>query len=158
MESKDDEIYSDAAAWSSEQAPSQIKFIEFLARVEPEFGQIVAEHERDYGEILPTLVMGDIARRIAAIANAGGTESNPRLSKVFDAFEQGWDDGQNPVADLIAVGFVENTYGQPLVVKLMGRNLLRYQRIYTGKEAVQARDMRPAPGFMAKFRGKLGRS
>ncbi|MFD3506756.1 hypothetical protein [Nocardia sp. NPDC058666] len=88
MGSNDDETDLDAAAWSSEQTPPQIEFIEFLARVEPEFGQIVSEHERDYGEILPTLVMGDIARRTAAIANAGGSESNPRLSKVLDAADR----------------------------------------------------------------------
>ncbi|MBB5918489.1 hypothetical protein BJY24_007401 [Nocardia transvalensis] len=152
----DQEILDMLYAWTKSLVPELSAFIERLAELEPEIGPIIAEHIRDNNEMLPTVLMGDIARWVVGVAHES---DNPRLrlAPFFAELEDGWGDGQNAVSDLIAVAFVENIFDEPEVVNLLGPELFRYYRIYTGQEKVRRDEVRPMPEVVKKVLKKLGR-
>jgi hypothetical protein len=106
-------------------------FIQGLGILEPDIRPLIAEHIRDFDEILPSLVMGDIARWASRAAH-DDPEPSDRLRPLLTRMEQAWGDGHNPVSNLIATSFVENIYDQPHVVGLLGPKLMCYYLAYTG--------------------------
>lgn len=142
--------------WTRSLVPALAAFIEGLADLEPEIRPLIAEHIRDYDEMLPTLLMGDIARWVCSVAH-GSPDSAARLQPFFDRLEQQWGDGQNAVSDLIATSFVENVYDDPDVATLLGPNLARYHSVYTGREEVREQEKRPMPEVVKQILEKRGR-
>ncbi|WP_460700757.1 DUF7674 family protein [Nocardia thraciensis] len=136
--------------------PELSAFIEQLAGIEPEIRPIIAEHIRDNNEMLPTILMGDIARWVVGVVR-DSDDPQQRLAAFFTKLEDGWGDGQNAVSDLLAVSFVENVFDEPDVVKLLGPKLTHYYRVYTGQEKVRQDDIRPMPEVVKKVLKKLGR-
>ncbi|MGV9725441.1 DUF7674 family protein [Nocardia beijingensis] len=155
-EHTDKEILDLLHTWTSSLEPPLAAFIEGLADLEPEIRPLIAEHIRDYDEMLPTLLMGDIARWVISVVH-DSPDPAVRLRPFFDRLEQAWGDGQNPVSDLIATSFVENVYDDPDVVTLLGPNLARYYRLYTGQEKVREQEKRPMPDVLKQILKKLGR-
>ncbi|MFE7802913.1 hypothetical protein [Nocardia sp. NPDC057440] len=153
----DKEILELIDTWSRTLVPEQAQFIRDLANLEPEIRPLIAEHVNDYDEILPTMLMGDVARWVVRIVQ-GSADPASRLAPFFSRLEQAWGDGQNPVSDLIAVSFVENIFDEPGVVELLGPELTRYYRIYTGQDKVRRDEMRPMPGVLKQVLKKLRRS
>ncbi|MFI5776012.1 hypothetical protein [Nocardia sp. NPDC051570] len=141
--------------WSRSLVPDQARFIHGLADLEPEIGPIIAEHIEDNHEMLPTVLMADIARWATHLAQ---TSDDPqgRLRPFFARLEDAWGDGQNTVADLIATGFLENIFDEPEVVGLLGPKLARANRVYTGQEPIREDEKRPVPEIMKQIRKKLG--
>lgn len=107
------------------------EFIQALSVVERGIRPLIAEHVHYYEEILPSLLVGDIARWVSHIAQESDDPAT-RLRPLLARMEQAWGDGQSPVSDLIATSFVENVYDQPEVVRLLGPKLMHYWRAYTG--------------------------
>jgi hypothetical protein len=155
-DSVDKEILGMLGAWTRSLVPELAQFIRQLEALEPDLGAIVAEHVNYYEEMLPTLLMGDIARWVTDVVRESGDPAT-RLRAFFDCLEDAWGDGQNNVSDLIATGFVENIYDVPEVVRLLGPRLTRYYRIYTGQDTVRDDEKRPMPEVMKQILKKLGR-
>ncbi|WP_194835942.1 hypothetical protein [Nocardia sp. XZ_19_369] len=156
-ERTDKEILELIGTWSRSLVPEQAQFIRDLAGLEPEIRPLITEHVHDYDEILPTLLMGDIARWITRVVQES-EDPAARLGVFFARLEDAWGDGQNPVSDLIAVSFVENVFDEPDVVKLLGPKLSRHYRIYTGQDEARSDEKRPVPEVLKKVMKKLGRS
>lgn len=156
-EQTDKEILEMLYTWTQSLVPELARFIDDLAGLEPEIRPLIAEHIRDYDEMLPTLLMGDIARWTVRIVHENEDPAT-RLGRFFARLEEAWGDGQNPVSDLIAVSFVENIFDEPDVVRLLGPRLARYYRIYTGQEKVRNDEQRPMPEVLKQILKKLGRS
>jgi hypothetical protein len=153
----DKEILELIDTWSRTLVPEQAQFIRDLANLEPEIRPLIAEHVNDYDEILPTMLMGDIARWVVRSVQESADPAS-RFAPFFNRLEQAWGDGQNPVSDLIAVSFVENIFDEPGVVELLGPKLTRYYRIYTGQDKIRHDEMRPVPGVLKQVLKKLRRS
>ncbi len=118
---------------------------------------MIAEHVGDYEEMLPSLLMADIARWTSRTAQES-VDPTVRLGPLLARLEQAWGDGQNAVSDLIATSFVENVYDQPQVVQLLGPKLTRYYDIYTGQAPLDAGEKRPIPGVVQQIARLLRRS
>ncbi|WP_040786026.1 DUF7674 family protein [Nocardia pneumoniae] len=155
-EQTSEEILDLIHTWTRSLVPALAAFVDGLADPEPEIRPLIAEHIRDYDEMLPTLLMGDIARWVCSVAH-DTPDPAARLQPFFDRLEHEWGDGQNPVSDLIATSFVENVYDDPAVVTLLGPKLARYYRAYTGQEKVREQEKRPMPDVMKQILDKLGR-
>lgn len=142
--------------WTKSLVPELGRFINDLADLEPEIQPLITEHIRDNNEMLPTLLMGDIARWAVSVAGEN-QQPETRLAPFFARLEDAWGDGQNNVADLIATSFVENVYDEPDVVKLLGPKLAHHYRVLTGQEQSRPEDARPMPEVMKRVLKKLGR-
>ncbi|WP_280454365.1 DUF7674 family protein [Nocardia brasiliensis] len=156
-ERTDEEILEMLDTWTRSLVPEQARFIDELAALEPEIQPLIVEHIRDNDELLPTMLMGDIARWVAQVVR-DSNDPRSRLAPFFAELEQAWGDGQGPVPDLIAVSFVENVFDNPGIVNLLGPNLSRYYRFYTGREKPRGDKRRPVPDIVKQIRKKLGRS
>ncbi|KIA61106.1 DUF7674 family protein [Nocardia vulneris] len=154
-ERTDNEILDMLYTWTKSLVPESARFIEGLADLEPEIRPLIAEHVRYYDEMLPTVLMGDVSRWVEQIVR-DSEDPRSRLAPFIARLEEAWGDGQNPVADLIAVSFVENIYDNPDVVKLLGPKLARYYRVYTGQEKPRNDQRRPVPEIVHQIRKKLG--
>ncbi|MCM6774489.1 hypothetical protein NDR87_13875 [Nocardia sp. CDC159] len=150
------EILEMLETWTRSLVPEQARFINDLADLEPEIRPIIAEHIEDNHEMLPTILMADIARWVTDVAHNSADPAG-RLKPLLDTMENAWGDGQNTVADLIATGFVENIFDEPDVVRLLGPHLTRSYRIYTGQDTIREDEKRPMPEVMKAILKKLGR-
>ncbi len=79
------------------------KIIADLIAAEPSVAPLIDEHEREYDELLPHVLFGDLARWIVA------QPANPRLLGVL---EQHFVEGDVYVRDLLLASFVENLLGE----------------------------------------------
>ncbi|ASF11697.1 hypothetical protein NBRGN_057_03130 [Nocardia brasiliensis NBRC 14402] len=151
----DKEILDMLYTWTRTLVPAQARFIDELAALEPEIQPLIAEHIRDNDELLPTVLMGDIARWVGQVVR---DSPNPRsrLAPFFARLEAAWEDNGGPVSELIAVSFVENVYDNPAIVQLLGPNLAHYHRVYTGQEKPRNDQRRPVPEIVQQIRKKLG--
>lgn len=150
------EILHMADTWAHTVTPEQERFIRDLVELERDLRPIVIEHVDYYQEMLPTQVMGDIARWTETVA-AGADDPARRLKPMMDKFEQAWGDGDGPVAELIAVSFVENVFDNPTLVHLMGPKLSGYQRLCTGQgKADTGKKHRPMPEIHQATTPKTG--
>ncbi|MBY8860655.1 hypothetical protein K7711_29575 [Nocardia sp. CA2R105] len=156
-EDSDNEILEMLHTWTRSLTPELAAFIEGLGTLEPDIRPLIAEHIHDYDEMLPSLLMADIARWTSRTAHES-VDPAARLGPLLTRLEQAWGDGQNAVSDLIATSFVENVYDQPQVVRLLGPKLTRYYRIYTGQAHAVASEKRPIPKVVKQIARKLRRS
>ncbi|MFF3569010.1 DUF7674 family protein [Nocardia jiangxiensis] len=156
-EDSDNEILEMLHTWTRSLSPELAAFIRGLGTLEPDIRPLIAEHIHDYDEILPSLLMADIARWTSRTARENADPA-VRLDPLLTRLEQAWGDGQNAVSDLIATSFVENVYDQPEVVRLLGPKLTRYYRIYTGQAHADASEKRPIPKVVKQIARKLRRS
>ncbi len=142
--------------WTRRLVPELSGFFDRLADLEPALRPLIAAHIRDYDELLPSLLIGDIACWAARTAS-DSSDSATRLGPVVARLEQEWGDGRNAVADLIAVSFVENIVGEPRLVALLGPKLSRYYRLHTGQDRVREDERRPVPPVLRDILALLGR-
>lgn len=156
-ERSDNEILELLYAWTRGLTPELATFIRELGTLEPEIRPLIGEHIGYYDEMLPSLLMADIARWAGRTAQESAKPAE-RLEPLLTRLEQAWGDGQNPVSDLIATSFVENVSDQPQVVRLLGPKLAHYYRIYTGQDHPDASEKRPIPEVVRQIARKLGRS
>lgn len=145
-EHNDSEIQELLHTWTRNLAPELTEFIDGLDTLAPDLKTLITNHDPE----LPHQLMADIARWSSA---APEEQVNPLLTR----FEEAWGDGQNAVADLIAVSFVENVYDQPCVTRLLGPKLGHYYRAYTGQEPIDAAEIRPIPNVVKQIARLLGR-
>lgn len=83
--------------------------IDRLARAEP-IPHLLGQHIDYYGEILPTVVLSEVADWVGEQVSEGHFE---RASPVLDAMEQELRDHPAESDNLISVGFVESLGGEP---------------------------------------------
>ena len=84
--------------------------IEILRKV-PGLEEIFREHEDFYDELIPHVLMGDIARFAQNLAGASRLESDQAsatLTQLMMALERGMNSKSSPVQELIAVSFLES--------------------------------------------------
>ncbi|WP_067894375.1 DUF7674 family protein [Nocardia vaccinii] len=156
-EDSDNEILEMLHTWTRSLTPELAAFIEGLGTLEPDIRPLIAEHIHDYDEMLPSLLMADIARWTSRTAQES-VDPAARLDPLLARLEHAWGDGQNAVSDLIATSFVENVYVQPQVVRLLGPKLTRYYRIHTGQAHADVSEKRPIPEVVRQITRKLRRS
>jgi hypothetical protein len=91
---------------------SPAAFIEWLVARHSDLAAIRNEHLRDYGELLPHVLFGDVTRYAAGLARSGADDAtlDGLLNDLDSALEAGRDD---EVGNLIAASCVENAQGIP---------------------------------------------
>jgi hypothetical protein len=109
-------------------------FVSRLVAVVPGLVSIFGEHIADNGEPLPHVFMGDVTR--FAIASAELEDSADSLSMLLTLLEDGLNSGDNEVAELIGVSFVENLCGEEYAIQLllprMGKSLRQEMKYICG--------------------------
>lgn len=91
-------------------------FVSRLASTSTELADIYREHLADQGELLPHVLMGTITR--VAISSAG-SEQVHWLSPLLEQLEAGLASGDDDIAELIGVSFVENLSGENDAIRLL---------------------------------------
>ena len=91
---------------------SPAAFIEWLVARHPDLAAIRDEHLRDYGELLPHVLLGDVTRYAAGLARSGADDAtlDSLLNDLDSALGANRDD---EVGNLIGASFVENAQGVP---------------------------------------------
>ena len=67
----------------------------------------------NYGELLPHLLLGDVARHAISLYESASDSTKEELGKLCGFMEDEYMSGTNSVQDLIALGFLENLAGPP---------------------------------------------
>ena len=75
------------------------QLLDALSAAAPEFAALKAEHVREYGELLPHVLFGDLTRWVLA---------HQPQNRVVDILEEAFRAGDSSTRDLIAASFVEN--------------------------------------------------
>jgi hypothetical protein len=73
----------------------------------PGFDRVYDEHVRDYDEVLPHVLVGELLRFLSAQVRSHG-EDCAALSRAMDLLEQGMASGDPQLQELVAVSFLEN--------------------------------------------------
>ena len=84
--------------------------VHLLAEV-PELAEIYREHETAYDQLLPHVLMGDLARlalELSARSQSPQAHTGSTLTKLLDILDFGMRSTAAPVRELIAVSFLEN--------------------------------------------------
>jgi|SRR5690606_18044746 len=77
----------------------------------PGLSDVLREHEAEYDEILPHVLMGDVSRialRLAEEAEDGSASADAALMQLMQELERGLQVGGESVQELIVVSFLEN--------------------------------------------------
>ena len=106
---------------------------ERLATEVPAIARLRDQHLRDYEELLPHLLMADVARYVASyFADATGAQVPPpsreELGRTLALIDAAMGSEPEPVRELISVSFLENLEHEPYtaaLVMLLGLNLRR---------------------------------
>lgn len=85
-------------------------FMDNLVSESAELASLYREHLVDQGEMLPHVLMGDIARLVVSTGARG--ESPIWHGLLFRQLELGLLSGSSRVAELVGVSFVENLCGE----------------------------------------------
>jgi hypothetical protein len=92
-----------------------VSFTRQLVQRFPQLNPILEEHMRDnFGEILPTVFFGDLARWIEATYAKDDASQNgdgTTLGPLFAFLEESFAAGDTEVQELISVGLLENLPG-----------------------------------------------
>lgn len=89
-------------------------FINRLFTQFPSLDAIRAEHLRDnFGEMLPYLLLGDVARQAIRWHEEGVQDTDKELSRLLRFLEREYIEGDDAVQQLIEQGFLENLAGPP---------------------------------------------
>ena len=91
-------------------------FVTRLTSTSLELADVYREHIADQGELLPHVLMGEITRLV--IANAGREQAD-WLSTFLQQLEAGLVSGNDDIAELVAVSFVENLSGENAVIQTL---------------------------------------
>ena len=89
--------------------PSVEEFVFQLVSTSPELIEVHRQHLSDQGELLPHVLMGEITRLV--VANVGD-ERVKWLNTLLQQLEAGLIAGDDDVAELVVVSFVENLTGE----------------------------------------------
>jgi hypothetical protein len=97
-----------------------VAFVNRIGGLSPTLTTLLEDHMRDnFGEILPHLFMGDVARHVIALVRAPVSDDSlavrRELKTVLETIEHGYATGTPDVQELIAASFLENlpTQGEP---------------------------------------------
>ena len=110
-------------------------FVSQLIVACPELAGLYRLHLVDQGELLPHVFMGDVTRLVVSTAKQGSNSN--WLSRMLGYFEAELLSGNEEVAELLGVSFVENLCGedeaiQPLL-PIMGEMLRKEVKSICGK-------------------------
>ncbi|MFH0899680.1 MAG: hypothetical protein V2A73_03500 [Pseudomonadota bacterium] len=108
---------------------------ELRARV-PGFAQVYEEHIRDYDEVLPHVLLGELVRFLADEIRSHGQQSTA-LCEAMELLERGMGSLDSRLQELIAVSFLENLEPQDeafaTISSMFGPRLReQYQRFQNG--------------------------
>lgn len=90
---------------------SGMKFVLELRHQVPELESLFGEHIVDYDEILPHVLMSDVAKfaeEMDAKAAQGSIRATEVLSHLLNLLEDGMHNGDETTKELIAASFLEN--------------------------------------------------
>ena len=115
-------------------------FPEQLRAQVPGFDRIYDEHLRDYDEVLPHVLVGELVRFLSDQARHHGEHSDA-LRQAMDLLEQGMSSADPRLQELVAVSFLENLdpadVAFPAISRLFGPRLReqyeRYKRETGGR-------------------------
>ena len=91
-------------------------FVTQLTSTSPVLSEIHRQHILEQGELLPHVLMGEIARVV--VANVGGAPAE-WLDTLMRQLEAGLVSGKDAVAELVAVSFVENLTGENTAIQAL---------------------------------------
>ena len=91
--------------FDSSMSPSEVALIDDIAAFDPALAAMLSEHEKEYETILSTLFMDEVARWATAQYQAG---LNDFVGYLLGLLERHYENGDERVRNLIAVGFVES--------------------------------------------------
>ena len=92
---------------------AEAAFIGRLCVAFPTLRALREEHERDVGELLPYLFLGDVTRHAVALHGRGTPHAREELASLCRFLEREYVAGSERVRTLIALGFLENLAGPP---------------------------------------------
>ena len=110
------------------------EFVGQLITTSPELSEVHRQHLADQDELLPHVLMGAITRLV--IERAVSREPVDWLAKLLQRLEDGLTSGNEEIAELIAVSFVENLCGENTTIEtihpMMGAALRREVKAICG--------------------------
>lgn len=93
--------------------PSERAFIDRLCTAFPAIERMRGDHLREYSELLPHPLLGDVARHAKSLFASTSDSAGQELRVLSDFMEREYASGTSAVRDLIALGFLENLAGPP---------------------------------------------
>ena len=110
-----------------------LDFVSHLISISSELTEVYRQHIADQGELMPHVLMGEVTRLV--IANAGRAQA-VWLPKLLQQLESGLSSGNDDIAELVAVSFVENLSGENSAIQAllpaMGSTLRREVKLICG--------------------------
>jgi hypothetical protein len=92
---------------------------------------ILRDHLEYFGELLPHVLFGDIARWTQEAL--GTAPRSPWVSRLIELLDSGYADEGDDVRELIVVSFLENLFDEPALAAVLGPHLQPvYQEISEG--------------------------
>ena len=90
-----------------------VAFVNEVAALSPTLTALLREHVNDnFGDVLPHVFIGDVARHIVTMVRVPSSEDNPavlcEVKRILDVMEAGYAAGMPEVQELIAASFLEN--------------------------------------------------
>jgi hypothetical protein len=82
--------------------------VTWLVGRHPDLAPLLDQHLRDYDELLPHVLFGDVTRYAAALARRGDLDD---LNGLLSDLDHALGDSDDEVDNLISVSFVENAQG-----------------------------------------------
>ena len=82
-----------------------------LAECAPLLSHLFRDHQRQYDEMLPHVLMADVSRAaltLAEDAQSGSASAEIALKRLVDELERGLQSGGDAVEELVVVSFLEN--------------------------------------------------
>ena len=93
--------------------PNVAAFVDRLCSTFPAAERFRSEYPRKYGEFLPYLFLGDVARHAVSLFESTRESARQELGRLCGFMEREYMSGTKSVRDLIALGFLENLAGPP---------------------------------------------
>lgn len=91
-------------------------FVDQLTSISRELTEVRRQHFADQGELLPHVLMGEITRLV--IKNVG-REQVDWLPELLQQLEVGLESGNDDIAELVGVSFVENLVGENAAIQTL---------------------------------------
>jgi len=101
--------------------PTTIECVNQLLQQAPELRSVYDEHIHNYDELLPHVFFGDMTRYVVWQVRLGATGPASPVGRILRALEQCLASGDEPVAELIVVSFIENLVEDGDVVTTLKR-------------------------------------
>jgi hypothetical protein len=100
---------------------TQTSFLNDLAGRVPAVKELEREHVEEFDEILPTVLMGAITRLYCEACRREWPGDAEVAAVISEHLEKGLESADEPIRDLIILGFVENLMGETNVPSIRGR-------------------------------------